>query len=533
MERPRSILVISRGSTFRKGFFVWERKKNTASPRTFPQRSEVVRIALPKPVEKQKPLDAILGLHDALQGGKIYDLILIADIFEMWPTEEILKALEFLTTKVKKQVLAVIPQKSENISWGRRVGVQKYHPVLFSDFNFSYLLLGRKHENKTQLYSFFKSSKKREQNKNILQEDCPARPESALLRLAYVLPDHDLTGGMKQLLLQAQAMHKRGHHVSLYTKSSTASNAIPRWSDLAEEDIDGQYVLKPTEDFQACIGSVDAIILGWMEQVPEFQDAQVPVFLWEQGSRLLFGDFSTPQSSTSKERAEFHSFYKPPLHIMAVSPLVQKIVNVRFGRQADLVCAAIKENTSLQTKQQSTIKQILLVGDGEKDFKNFGFAIQALVLAAQQGAEFTVHWATPTPAIRDMVPKSLRVEYHVMPSQEDMDSLYRASDLLLSHSLYEAFSLPPLEAMAAGTAVLAINNGGIETYAVSGKNCLLCKQGDLAGYVKGMHTLLKDDLLRQRLQKAGLVTAKQFSADAMCDNLENSLYRILEKTKSI
>lgn len=519
-------MVISGDDTFREGFFNWEQQSRMLQRQHVPQ-CEVVRIALDKHALKKACKAKTLFEHEIFKDQRVYDLIIVADIFETKPIEATLQTLAQLLQKAKKQVLIAVPELCKSDDTVLNEGLQKYHPVVFKDFDFSYLLLGRKHENRVQLYSFFPNAANLENRETPPKKEKPATASKKLLRLAYILPDQDITGGMKQLLLQAQEMHKRGHHVALYTKSDTASAVIPPWSDLTEEDISEQHVLKMDDDYLAEIEDVDVAILGWMEQVPAFRRAKFPVVLWEQGSRPIFGDFVTPLASASKRRAAFRSYYRYPMHLMAVSPLVQSILLARFGRHAQLVPAAVSANTSQPEIEEGQPKRILLVGDGNKDFKNFSFAIEALELAVRKGEKFVISWATPTQPLRDMVPKGMRIDYHIAPSQEKLAALYKSSDLLLSHSLYEAFCLPPLEAMAAGTAVLAINNGGIETYATSGENCLLCQQGDLNGFVKGIRTLLHDEALRERLTTAGLATASEFSVSAMCDSMETGLYQFI------
>lgn len=523
-ERSRTVLAISGGASFRKGFFIWEQPSVAAQSQPG-IACTAQRVSLDLGRGKDMEEAESLFQADGPLASTQYDMILVTDLFDDLPVEAALSILAKLLKKAKKQVLVIVPQLCAGKARGVNDGLQKYHPVVFSKFDFTYILLGRDHENKTQLYSFYPT---RAPAQKTLAPALLGTGKPRSLRLAYILPDQDLTGGMKQLLLQMREMHRRGHTVYAYTKGGAATAVLPKWSDVLDSDIDGQWVVPPEEAYLSHLAPVDAIVLGWMKQVPEFRHAEVPVFLWEQGSGPLFGDFGKPVTSHSNELKAFRSYYQPPLHLMAVSPLVQTLLKARFGREAALVLAAVEPNATPPVEEPHKLKQILLVGSGEKDFKNFKFVIQALVLAAKQGAKFEAQWIAPTLPAKDMVPKGLRFVYHIAPTQEKLAALYKCCDLLLSHSLYEAFSLPPLEAMAAGTAVLATNSGGIETYAVSGENCLLCPQGDMAGFVKGIHTLLQDDALRARLAAAGLVTAGRFTTLAMCESVENAIAPYVE-----
>ena len=513
MEQPQSILVMSQDENLGEDFLCWQNK---------PEISSVTRLLIKSPLDR----DGLLK-YDAFSENNSYDVIVIADVLESLPVEESLLFLKKILKRTKKQAIVLVEERDKKENIESKWRLRRYHPVVFRDFDFSYLLTGKEDKNPIQIYGFYPQKSRFEISVAKKRQGQSFGAGKTSLRLAYILPDQDLTGGMKQLLLQVTEMHKRGHQISLYTKSETALTAIPPWSDLTESDIHSQHVLKMQEDYLDYIDYADAIILGWMEQVPEFKQSKIPVFLWEQGSRPIFGDFAEPQSSGGKQRLAFHSYYQPPIHLLAVSPLIQAVLRARFGRSSQLVSAAVTPNTSHPVAQRGVLKQVLLVGDGQKDFKNFKFALAALELAALEGDQFTVNWATPTPPEKHMGSQKLKISYYVAPSQEKLDLLYKSADLVLSHSLYEAFSLPPLEAMAAGTAVIATKNGGIETYARSGTNCLLCEQGDLAAYTKGIQRLLRDDALRLRLAAAGLATSQEFTVKAMCDSLETALNQLI------
>lgn len=518
-EHPRSLLVVGGGVSLREGFFPWERKSGA------PARCKVTRFSRDFSGWKQ-PADAeALFKSEAWRDGP-YDMILVADLFECVPVPLALGILEKLLANTKKQVLVMCPKHSAGSVGAINDGVQKYHPAVFRDFDFTYLLLGREHENQTQLYSFYPRPAQGPAEPPAL----PGKAEASL-RLAYVLPDRDPNGGMKQLLMQMQEMRRRGHQVFAYGKGSGAKGAPPRWSSATEGLTDGQQVLAPDDDFLEHMAPVDAIILGQAQLAPELRGAPAPVFLWEQGGGPLFGDFGKPLAGAAAELAHFRACYQPPLRLLAVSPLVQAILAARFGREAAIVSPAVSAPAAPPAKPENTVKKILLAGNGEKSAKNFSFAIEALMQAKGRGLKFEVQWLTPTQPARDMVPKGLRMAYHIAPPQSQLPEIYAAADLFISHSLYEAFPLAPLEAMAAGTAVLAVDDGGIEAYAAPGENCLLCRQGDMADFQKQLRLLLADDALRGRLAAKGHATALGFSARRMGDELEAELRRVLGGAK--
>jgi glycosyltransferase involved in cell wall biosynthesis len=76
-------------------------------------------------------------------------------------------------------------------------------------------------------------------------------------------------------------------------------------------------------------------------------------------------------------------------------------------------------------------------------------------------------------------------------------------------SLYEGFGLPPLEAMAHGTPVVASNTTALPE--VVGNAALLVNPENVFEISRALHRMLTDQPLRERLKAAGIQQAKRFS----------------------
>ena len=92
---------------------------------------------------------------------------------------------------------------------------------------------------------------------------------------------------------------------------------------------------------------------------------------------------------------------------------------------------------------------------------------------------------------------------------EDLPALYGSAALLAYPSLYEGFGLPPLEAMACGTAVLVSNRASLPE--VVGDAAVLVDALDADAIAGSIRLLLEDGAERARWAARGLARAQAFS----------------------
>jgi glycosyltransferase involved in cell wall biosynthesis len=91
--------------------------------------------------------------------------------------------------------------------------------------------------------------------------------------------------------------------------------------------------------------------------------------------------------------------------------------------------------------------------------------------------------------------------------------LYRNAQVMVFPSLDEGFGLPPVEALACGTPVIASNSGSLPE--VLGQAAQLTDPKDVEGIAGNMRRILLDPALRKTLSSQGLEHAKEFTHEAM------------------
>ena len=111
-----------------------------------------------------------------------------------------------------------------------------------------------------------------------------------------------------------------------------------------------------------------------------------------------------------------------------------------------------------------------------------------------------------------------RIEWLGRVTDEDKFARLRAADVFCAPSLGgESFGVVLIEAMAAGTAVVASSLDGYRNVATDGIDSILVPPGDAAALAEALEIALGDDNLAARLREAGDMRAGQFAMSALAD----------------
>ncbi|QCX34241.1 glycosyltransferase family 4 protein [Caloramator sp. E03] len=332
--------------------------------------------------------------------------------------------------------------------------------------------------------------------------------------IAYLLPHNFQTGGLKILLNQANFLNKRGHKVTLYSH-------LPMMSWFKTE-CDYRQVKEDVELYRAVI-PCDIVIAGYYDLIVDALMAPAPLkYYMSQGDFYIFewNDIQPIIRNTA------YTAYNLPIRILTVSSIMQKKIKELFNRKSILIPNAVDDTVFYPIKKRIEPPfKILIVGSDSLKFKGHDDIIKALYELKEEGYAFSVLWATQTIPSKIYYEGRLNIQYSISPTEDELARLYRESHIYISGSYYEAFSLPPLEAMASGCCVITSDNEGVKEYAVHNKNCLMYEKGNIRDLKDKIKTLINSPYIRRKLRINGMKTAKNYTFNRTIELLESEFNR--------
>lgn len=326
------------------------------------------------------------------------------------------------------------------------------------------------------------------------------------LRIAYLLEDTDLSGGVRVQVAQADALIKRGHHVVIFTKGPPLNwrRSLAEW----------RYV----NDF----GSIDAsefdFVFGgfWRTVEPAYRLAGYRAIHLCQGYE---GDFTAYQS----DRSQIEATYRLPIPKVVVSPHLVSVCE-QFGSDTAYVGQIVDEEFYSAKDSENHPQRVLLAGASDIDFKGIPDGYGAVAHARAMGSEFELIRVSPWAPGHDEPVREMVQEFHAGLTTEQMAQLIGSCDVFLGPSrIDEGFGLPAAEAMASGLPAVLTRIPSFLSWAKSPDFALFADEGDAAGLGDQLLELLNDEELRDKLRHRGRQVVEQFRAEHVGQRLERFL----------
>ena len=249
---------------------------------------------------------------------------------------------------------------------------------------------------------------------------------------------------------------------------------------------------------------------------------------------ILFPNYASSASAFDQARKATKRSIRKCSHIFTVSQATQRDLMRLFSvpqEKITVVYNAIDERAVLSNnleEQKRVLERyqiqdpFLLYAGNIKPHKNIARIIEAFSVLKMElkddenwknlklliiGDELSRHQFLRRTVIRSGVQHDVRF-FGFIP-YETLKALYKSAQIFVFPSLYEGFGLPPLEAMANGTPVLASNVSSLPE--VLGDAALLVNPENVFEISKGLKHLLFDTNLRSGLIEKGFEQSRKYS----------------------
>lgn len=335
------------------------------------------------------------------------------------------------------------------------------------------------------------------------------------MRCVFLAVHDRLTGGALVFFEHAERLRERGHDVCILAPCQRPNWMRSNVSWVEVPDLELNRLVSSGDAWDVAIGMFWTAVPALLK-VP----AKVRILL-EQGDPALFEPELFPRALI-----EFMGeCYRAPICLFSVSRFLQTVLERDYGRKSNVIPNGVDLGVfrPMPVLKGNGPPRVLVVGDERVRFKGLGEVFDALRLVRERVPELEVWHVTPSGVSSHDLPRV----FFVSPSREELATLYAAADVFVSGSWYEGFALPPLEAMACGTAVVTTASGGVGEYAIDGHNCLMVPPKDVDALARAIEEVLTDRGLRSRLAANGVRTAAQHGWERAVDSLEQHVYGLL------
>ncbi|MEY3151902.1 MAG: hypothetical protein RLZZ49_1199 [Bacteroidota bacterium] len=195
----------------------------------------------------------------------------------------------------------------------------------------------------------------------------------------------------------------------------------------------------------------------------------------------------------------------------------------RFSvKPMDAFKKAIAPNGEKIILHASNFRKIKRIGDVIYTFNKIRKSIPSKLLLVGDGPER--HMAEEL--CREL---GIFEEARFVGKQQDMEDIYAIADLFLLPSEYESFGLAALEAMAAGTPVVATNAGGIPEIITHGKNGYLSEIGNVEQMSNHAISILGNNITLEAFSAAARKQAETFDIHNIVPKYEQLYQKVLKK----
>ena len=361
------------------------------------------------------------------------------------------------------------------------------------------------------------------------------------MRIVFLLPVADMSGGNRVVSIYAKALGELGHQVtvispprqplslrkklrSLLKEGVWANEVSPCTSHLDNLGVDHRVLntFRPIESKD--VPDADVIIATWWETA-EWLARMQP----EKGAKAYFIQHHEVFHYLPVERAK--ATYKAPLHKIVIANWLRTVMAEDYGdTNVDLVpnsVDTIQFHALPRAKQRHPTVGFLF---NVEEFKGVDIALKAIEMLRKRFLTLRViAFGMSNPV--DFPGWDATIEYERAPAQDRLREIYAQCDVWITASRSEGFNLPAMEAMACRTPVVATRTGWPEEAIVDYENGFLVDVDDVMGLAERTARILNlENIAWQAMSLSAYQTATAGSWELSTRMFEECLSKCIRRS---
>jgi len=342
------------------------------------------------------------------------------------------------------------------------------------------------------------------------------------MKVTFVTPHINISGGVKALLEYSNRLAERGHDVTLITLQPS-SNRREVLKNKAKVPLYNLFKVKPDWiDMKPKIKYVNTL------KEEDFPDSDILVTTGWQNTHDVSGfserkgvkfwlvqHFEKLSHSKKEEGSVLDGLYRGASKKIVISQWIKGILKNDYSQDSDIIVTPVDlEVFSPRRREHKSLRLCML--HHFIDWKGVEDGLKAVKIVKQRFPEvklvmYGVHHSTG-PELCD--------EYHHRISPDKVAELFNSCDVYVCPSWYEGLGMPSMEAMACQTALATTDNGGSRDYAFHGKTALVSPPKKPEKMAENIIKLIQDKELRERLAANGCSHVKKFTWEKAAKAME-------------
>lgn len=360
------------------------------------------------------------------------------------------------------------------------------------------------------------------------------------MRVTFVLPGLNMSGGTRVVAIYAEELLRRGHEVSIIAPPARPVPGLQRVRDYLAGKGWTRYRSHMPSHFDG--RSINVTLLDRWRRVEEedVPDADIVIATWWETAEWIraFRDGKGAKVYFVQHHEVFpylpidrcRATYRFPFHKIVVARWLKDLMEREYGDgNVDLVPNSVDRNQFFAQKRAKQQQPTVGLLYSTAEFKGLDIALAALDQVR-----------TNIPGLRILSFGSQDLSGHLAlppgttylrsPPQDQIRDIYASCDVWLTASRSEGFNLPAMEAMACRTPVVSTRTGWPDEAIKSGWNGWLADVDDVAELARGVEwILLQNEDEWGRLSDNALASVATSSWAASTDLFEDALGRALRE----